>query len=125
MTLLPKMMPNDRQMTGKCALLNLKQIKSAVKITPNEEVETFEKAADLDGRKVLKGKKPKGVCHYQVQIVTSPNNGIFEATVRLRSGSAFVNPQLSRIDRYGDQPRCIIETHHHMREYCYYLGYLW
>ena len=66
-----------------------------------------------------------GVCHYQVQIVTSPNNGIFEATVRLSSGSAFVNPQLSRIDRYGDQPRCIIETHHHMREYCYYLGYLW
>ena len=60
MTLLPKMMPNDRQMTGKCALLNLKQIKSAVKITPNEEVETFEKAADLDGRKVLKGEKTKG-----------------------------------------------------------------
>ena len=47
-------------LTGKCALLNLKQIKSAVKITPNEEVETFEKSADLDGRKVLKGEKTKG-----------------------------------------------------------------
>ena len=48
-----------------------------------------------------------------------PNNGIFESTVQLSSGSVMVNKQLSRIDRYGDQPKCIVETHHHMREYCY------
>jgi hypothetical protein len=60
-----------------------------------------------------------GVCHYQLQIGTVPNNGIFEATVQLSSGSVMVNKQMSRIDRYGDQPKCIVETHHHMREYCY------
>ena len=44
----------------KCALLSLKDIKSAVKVTPNEEVQTFEKSADQDGRKASKGEKPRG-----------------------------------------------------------------
>ena len=51
--------------------------------------------------------------------MTHPNNGIFEATVQLSSGAAYVNPLMSRIDRYGDQPKCIMDTHRHMREYCY------
>lgn len=47
-------------LTDRCALLKLKEVKSAVKVTPNEDVETYEKAADADGRKVSKGTKPKG-----------------------------------------------------------------
>ena len=49
----------NENLVDKCALLTLKEIKSAVKITPNEEVQTFEKS-DQDGRKASKGAKPKG-----------------------------------------------------------------
>ena len=49
-------------LVGKCAILSLKDIKSAVKVTPNEEVQTFEKSADQDGRKASKGEKPRGKC---------------------------------------------------------------
>ena len=49
-------------LVGKCAILSLKDIKSAVKVTPNEEGQKFEKSADQDGRKASKGEKPTGKC---------------------------------------------------------------
>lgn len=59
---------------------------------------------------------------YQIKMVAEPGGGIFEAsithwvkedTMRLRM------EDISRINKYGRQARCIEEEFPHLRKYCY------
>ncbi|XP_028405370.1 uncharacterized protein LOC114527863 [Dendronephthya gigantea] len=63
--------------------------------------------------------QPKGRCRYQITFRTLPNHGIFEATVHYVSGKFVVKGGISRINKYGDQPKCIAKSIPHLREYCY------
>ncbi|KAK3704128.1 hypothetical protein QZH41_019027, partial [Actinostola sp. cb2023] len=104
---------------SKCAMLTLQKVDNPVYLAPNDQVETFDRSADVDGRVVAKGTRPKGMCTYQIQVITSPNNGVYEVTGHVSSMTPHVNPQMSRLDEYGDQPKCIMGTHPYMRKYCY------
>ena len=62
------------------------------------------------------------VIHFQIIVETSPNNGMFEATVHLdnTARSFIVHPDISRINQYGSQPHCILDSAHvDLRKYCY------
>ena len=59
---------------------------------------------------------------YQLQLETSPNNGVYESTVQLISGIPKVNQQLSRVNEYNDQSDCIRKTHPLLREFCFCHG---
>ena len=41
-------------------MLVLEKVQNSVFLAPNEQVETFDKSADFDGRVAAKGAKPKG-----------------------------------------------------------------
>ncbi|XP_020914580.1 uncharacterized protein LOC110252137 isoform X2 [Exaiptasia diaphana] len=104
---------------SKCAMLSLQKVSDPVYVAPNEHVQSFGGSADVDGRVVTKGAKPKGMCSYQVQVTTSPNGGVYEVTGHVTSMNPYVNPEISRLDEYRDQPKCIMESHPHMRKFCY------
>jgi len=82
-------------------LLELKEIKSAGVNIPNNK----------DGGEKLK--------NYQVVFIVKPSNGKFEANANLMAdGKVKVDPYISRINMYGDQPKCIATTFPHLRAYC-------
>ena len=60
-----------------------------------------------------------GMCSYQVQVRTSPNDGVYEVTGHVTSKNPYVNPEISRLDEYLDQPKCIMGSHPHMRKFCF------
>ena len=46
-------------------------------------------------------------CLYQVQLQTVPGNGLYEASVSFHDGKYRVIGDISRINLYGEQPRCL------------------
>lgn len=62
------------------------------------------------------------VVHYHVQIETEPCSALYEATVvvdfRSPSYKFIVTPGISRINEYGDQPKCIQKNYPSMRKFC-------
>ncbi|XP_026318233.1 uncharacterized protein LOC113228982 [Hyposmocoma kahamanoa] len=60
--------------------------------------------------------------NYQVKVVMSPGHAIFEGTVMfLRNRDQFLVSEydISRVNAYGDEPRCIVKTHPHLSKFCY------
>ena len=58
---------------------------------------------------------------YQLQFITSPNDGFYEATIKMKKGIPSQGGDISRIDAYGNQSYCIADKFPLLREYCYYL----
>ena len=58
---------------------------------------------------------------YQLQLVTLPNEGFYEASVRmkLKKGVPSIVGDISRIDAYKDQPYCVEKTFPLLRKYRY------
>ncbi|XP_059178760.1 uncharacterized protein LOC131957927 [Physella acuta] len=59
---------------------------------------------------------------YQVTFRTSPNDGVYEATVKhlVPSDTLVVSDwQISRINRYGDAAACIEQTFPFLRQFCF------
>lgn len=56
---------------------------------------------------------------YQLQFVTSPNEGFYEASVRMKKGVPSLVGDISRVDAYRDQPYCIASSHPRLTKYCY------
>ena len=108
-----------------CAQLTLLNIKSAQQQLPNQKLQTFLHST-RDGRcdscGVVAGEKSintlKKDIIYQVQFSTSPNNGLYEVSVKLSKRKPSLAGDISRVDRYGSQPDCIKETYTHLVKYC-------
>ena len=49
---------------------------------------------------------------------TRPGGGVFEASVKYWGGSFTVSGDISRLNRYGDQPKCILERRSDLRKFC-------
>ncbi|XP_028398375.1 uncharacterized protein LOC114521988 isoform X1 [Dendronephthya gigantea] len=100
---------------AKCAQLQLKRVISALLISSKGDEDE-----DLNAeRRFTMAKTLKGGCMYQLQLETSPNNGIYESTVQLIMGIPKVNQHLSRVNKYNDESDCIRTTHPLLREFCY------
>ncbi|XP_028405369.1 uncharacterized protein LOC114527862 [Dendronephthya gigantea] len=63
--------------------------------------------------------RAKDRCSYQISFVTLPSYGVFEASVHYVYGRFLVKGSISRINKYGDQPKCIEHLLPHLRKYCY------
>ena len=58
----------------------------------------------------------------QLTIIVSPSKAIFECTIayNVDKQTFFLHEsQISRINKYGDQPNCIAEKFPHMRQFCF------
>ena len=62
--------------------------------------------------------------YYSVRVRTTPGDGLFEATVKYNNVlGKFTAPEkyISRINAYGNQPRCVLKTDPSVRRFCYCL----
>lgn len=60
--------------------------------------------------------------YYQVKIEMSPGRAMFEGTVMfIRNRNQFLVSEydVSRVNAYGDESKCISKTHPHLNKYCY------
>ncbi|XP_028408934.1 uncharacterized protein LOC114531525 [Dendronephthya gigantea] len=102
-----------------CAPLTLGEVKHSEVETPSNEVLRFFESGK-DGYEPVNGYKTgtKDQCNYQITFQTLPSNGIFEASVKYDKGEFRVEGGVSRINEYGDQPKCIARLLPHLRKYC-------
>ncbi|XP_048575721.1 uncharacterized protein LOC116604845 isoform X2 [Nematostella vectensis] len=109
-----------------CHQLQLKEIKNAQQELPNEKLQLF---ADTfvddkcDSCGVKNGDRAVNTLAkdtlYQIQFVTSPNEGFYEASIKLNNGKPSLKGEISRVDAYGKQSICVSETYVHLLKFCY------
>ena len=116
------------ELSQMCQRLGLKEIKNAFHEMPKEAMQRFRGSKNgaqdaCDACEVVLGKKSKNTLVrdtlYQLQLVTSPNEGFYEASVRVQKGVPTLVGDISRIDAYKDQSYCIMEDFPLLRKYCY------
>ena len=109
----------NRILQKSCVRLSLKSVLSAVKFEPNEKVQTFSSTNQDGDRGVNFGDRTPDNKHFQITIQTSPGDGRFEATVTVEDNdSIIVNPNISRTNTYGSQPKCIVRKYPYARKFC-------
>ncbi|KAK3758661.1 hypothetical protein RRG08_016630 [Elysia crispata] len=105
-----------------CALLALQVVGSASKLQPRRELLSF-KSERLEDRQVdLSGNTKNTMTLYQLTVTTTPGGGQFEVTVtHHHEKDAFTvsEKEISRINRYNNDPACILKKNTQIRAYCY------
>lgn len=106
-----------------CEEITLKTLLSSVLYRPNDMVLKFKQSQDFDGR------NPEFASDYdikeefyQITIETLPAYAKFEATVKfdVHFNRYYVSKaEISRINKYSDQPKCVQDKFPHLRPYCY------
>ncbi|XP_028412226.1 uncharacterized protein LOC114535046 isoform X2 [Dendronephthya gigantea] len=107
------LLSKDNSSANMCAQLSLKSINFAQLERPNEAVVK----THLSGAAVFK-QSEEYFCRYQLQFQTSPSEGLFEATVKYHKRRFIVGTSISRINQYGDQPKCVAAKLPHVRKFC-------
>lgn len=102
-----------------CHMIKLTAVHNAMQYEPNEKVQKFSSTNQDTDREVKFGTRTRDDQHFLVTIETSPMGALFEATVTMGDDkSFFVNPNISRINLYGNQPICIAKKYPYLRKYC-------
>lgn len=106
-----------------CALLQLDQVISLSRFTPNSEVLRYKRSSDQHGdHPDLSDNMTLDYDYYQVSLVTKPGNGHFEVTVkhsRMVKQLWVSEKELSRTNQYGSASSCITDKYPNLRPYCY------
>lgn len=106
-----------------CEPLHLKRINWALLLKPHQELLSFKHNLDMDGYlSDLTGNSHTSEIYYQLQILVSPGNSLFEASVSYNVENRKMHTKLSQISRvniYGSQANCIYERNPELRKYCY------
>ncbi|XP_013402395.1 uncharacterized protein LOC106168020 [Lingula anatina] len=107
-----------------CHELELGNVSQIVRYSgPSETLLKFKQSADNDGRLPdLSDNIAMSEILYQINLSTKPGNGHFEATVHhaVQSGNFIVyDKEISRLNKYGNQPYCVAGKLPHLRAYCY------
>lgn len=106
-----------------CARLSLYEINWAAKLAPHDNLLRFKQSKDGDGFLAdLTSKTQITSEMYQVKITVKPGKSIFEASVlhRLSTNEFQVKmTDISRVNKYGAQASCILESNPELRKYCY------
>ena len=107
----------------KCATLSLKEIIRAGKVIHNWKMENFARTkgnSRCDSCLLLfKKNQEVATVKYELVIRVSPSEGEYELNARLKGDEIDIDPDISRINLYGNQPECIAATYPHLRKYCY------
>ncbi|KAL9978380.1 hypothetical protein ACROYT_G015885 [Oculina patagonica] len=114
------------QLEKLCHKLVLKEIKSAFRDMPSEKMQYFAESKrddECDSCGLKFGQKSANTLVddtlYQLQLVTLPNEGFYEASFKMNKGVPSLAGDISRINAYKDQPYCIAEKFPLLRKYCY------
>ncbi|XP_065645372.1 uncharacterized protein LOC136075863 [Hydra vulgaris] len=106
-----------------CANLTLNIIISSGLKTLKNEVKNFKKTErnkECDSCGVVYNTSSVAKEYYEVVFTVNPSNGTFEANADvLPDNTIIVDENISRINRYGNHPHCIMNEFPHLRPYCY------
>lgn len=107
-----------------CHILTLSNITWAGALQPRQTLLKFKQNRDLDGYLADLSSTSTKITKdlYQLQIHVQPGNSIFEASLthNLNTNQFIVNiTDVSRINMYGDQARCIMDKNPDLRKFCY------
>ncbi|XP_052104010.1 uncharacterized protein LOC127737399 [Mytilus californianus] len=106
-----------------CQKLTLKNVFRAQKLLPETDMLLFKQTNDADGfRADLSDNTAVVHTVYQVWIYTTPGDGLFEVTVNHNmQANTFIldESSISRVNKYGNAPKCIEKEHEELRKYCY------
>ena len=96
-----------------CAMLKLKTIVEALRSVDNHNDLSVRERVSL-----MIAPPPSHDTLYQIQLQTTPGDGIFEVTVKhLNTGNFSIEGDISRINEYGDQSTCM-HTVPSLKKYC-------
>lgn len=107
-----------------CHILMLSNITWAGSLQPRQTLLKFKQNRDLDGYLADLTSTTTKITKdlYQLQIHVQPGDSIFEASL---SHNLFIDQfsvnitDISRINVYGDQARCILDQNPDLRKFCY------
>lgn len=107
-----------------CHILKLSNITWAGTLQPRQTLLKFKQNRDPDGYLAdLSSTSTKITANlYQLQILVKPGDSIFEASLthNLYTDQFVVNiTDISRINIYGNQAKCILNKNPDLRKYCY------
>lgn len=109
-----------------CEKLLLNKVMWATQAAPNDFLVKFNKNADKDGFLADLSAKTKITKEiYQIKVVLDPGESIFEASIvhLLNNDELMLKIEdISRINMYGRQARCVEKELPHLRKYCYCKG---
>ena len=116
---------NVLQAKSMCAVLKLDRIKRAGQRMPNEKVRKFRQTSQnskcIECDVILGGgeKFQENSKEFELVLSVEPSHAVFEVYVTVKSNSTINTIDISRLDKYGDQPKCIQDEHPSLRKYCY------
>jgi hypothetical protein len=117
---LNKILNADKLASKMCANLKLGEVRSAYQNLNHPKLVKFVGSKDIDGRIPWFGNDTSDYeCNYQLLIKTVPGNGLFEVTTQLLDGKFHYGNEISRINKYGNQPHCIAERRPYLRTFCF------
>uniref|UniRef100_A0A1A9X438 DUF229 domain-containing protein n=1 Tax=Glossina brevipalpis TaxID=37001 RepID=A0A1A9X438_9MUSC len=102
-----------------CNVLQLKHINWAMHLRPHNDLLAFKKSSDIDG---FLPDLNNGNSEINNEIVVTPGDSLFEASVSHNLNSLAMQSKLSdisRVNKYGSQANCIYERNPELRKYCY------
>lgn len=109
-----------------CVTWKLLKTEWVLKMTPNENLLKFHKNADIDGFVPdLSARMKLSSNIYQIKVILQPGNAIFEASIKHNLAKNEMTVRLSdisRVNMYGWQARCVDTAYPHLRKYCYCKG---
>jgi hypothetical protein len=107
---------------GSCVNLTLGRVVSARRLHPNSALMAFKESKDYDN--IFPDFSANAALQsviYQLRFVTRPNDADFEVSLDyfIALGRwTFSWDTVSRLNIYGNQPHCVLNTLHHLRAYC-------
>jgi hypothetical protein len=108
---------------GICSILSLKSLLSVRILKPNDDLLSFVQSSDFDNISGdLSGSKNLSAIVYQIRFVTSPNDADYDVSItyHIEQKKYSMNMEdVSRLNLYGDQAKCIYQTHQHLRQFCH------
>lgn len=106
-----------------CAELKIDKVLRAQMLLPQVNMLKFKKTNDADGFNAdLSDNTAVNKIIYQIWVYTSPGNGLFEVTLTHDNDKRTFSVDestISRVNKYGDAPKCIEKEHEELRKYCY------
>ncbi|XP_077294552.1 uncharacterized protein LOC143917050 isoform X2 [Arctopsyche grandis] len=109
--------------SDRCAVLTLEKIEWAMSLAPTDGLLTFKKTMDKDGFLPDLSATTADVTNvYQIKVRLMPGSSLFEASLTHIVDDDSVSIKLSdisRINKYGQQARCVYQDQPQLRKYCY------
>lgn len=106
-----------------CSFLQIQEVQYVMKMRPNENLIKFNKNADIDGFVAdMSGKMKLKSDMYQIKVLIVPGMSLFEASITHYIATDKLElkmSDISRINVYGSQARCIEQDLPDLRKYCY------